>query len=105
MSRLAAPLFAAPTGLRGYALGLLLGFLPCGLLYGALAAAAASRDPLVGAAAMGAFAAGTAPALIAVAWLGAVAATRWRGTIARAAPAVMAVNAAVLVVLAWRGVG
>jgi sulfite exporter TauE/SafE len=64
------PLLAAPTGLRGLALGVLLSALPCGLLYGALAGAAATGSALGGTLAMVSFVAGTIPALIGVAWLG-----------------------------------
>jgi sulfite exporter TauE/SafE len=64
------PLLAAPTGLRGVALGVLLSALPCGLLYGALAGAAATGSALGGALAMVSFVAGTVPALIGVALLG-----------------------------------
>jgi len=64
------PLLAAPTGLRGVALGLLLSALPCGLLYGALAGAAATGSALGGALAMVSFVVGTIPALIGVALLG-----------------------------------
>jgi hypothetical protein len=53
-----------------YALGVLLGFLPCGLLYAALAAASATASGVQGAAAMAAFAAGTAPALMVVGFAG-----------------------------------
>ena len=63
-------LLAAPTGLRGVALGLMLSALPCGLLYGALAGAAATGSALGGALAMMAFVAGTVPALVGVALLG-----------------------------------
>jgi sulfite exporter TauE/SafE len=65
-----AGLLAAPTGWRGVRLGLLLSALPCGLLYAALAAAAASGSALAGGLAMLAFVLGTAPALAAVALLG-----------------------------------
>jgi len=64
------PLLAAPTGLRGVALGVLLSALPCGLLYGALAGAAAAGSALGGALAMVSFLAGTIPALVGVALLG-----------------------------------
>lgn len=43
--------------------GLFTGFLPCGLLYGMLALAASTHDPLAGGAVMGVFALGGAPAL------------------------------------------
>ncbi len=95
-------LFANPRGWRGYALGLALGFLPCGLLYAAIAAAAATADAFAGGLAMVAFAAGTVPALLAVGLAGHVAARRWQAAAARALPILMLVNAAVLGVLAFR---
>jgi sulfite exporter TauE/SafE len=87
----------------GYPLGVALGFLPCGFLYAAVASAAASGNPLLGAAAMLAFGLGTAPALIAVGIAGQAAGRRWRRGIAVAAPAVMLLNAALLLALATRG--
>lgn len=98
----ARPLFASPSGIRGYALGVLLGFIPCGLLYGALTVAAASGDPLAGVFAMAAFAAGTAPALVGVGALGSLAAWRWRGAAGRLGPSLMIANSVFLTVLAWR---
>ncbi|MBK8173753.1 MAG: sulfite exporter TauE/SafE family protein [Rhodospirillales bacterium] len=102
ISRVTAPLFARPTGWRGYGLGVALGFLPCGLLYGALAAAAASGRPLAGALAMLAFTLGTIPALLAVGLAGHVSGNRFRATALRLAPALMLINAAALSYLAWR---
>lgn len=96
------PLFDRPTGLRGYALGIALGFLPCGLLYGALAAAAASGGALAGALAMAAFATGTVPALVAVGFAGHAVGQRWRGAITRLTPALMILNALILSFMAWR---
>jgi sulfite exporter TauE/SafE len=87
----------------GYPLGIALGFLPCGFLYAALASAAASGSPLLGATAMVAFGLGTAPALIAVGIAGRAAGRRWQRGITMAAPAVMLLNAALLVALALRG--
>ena len=49
-----------------FATGLFLGFLPCGLLYSALIAAAARGGALEGAAALALFGIGTAPALLGV---------------------------------------
>jgi sulfite exporter TauE/SafE len=94
-------LLGAPTGLRGYALGVALGFLPCGQLYGALAAAAAGGEPATGALGMLAFALGTAPGLVAIGWAGHLAGRVAEGPVRRAAPLLMAVNAAVLGFMAW----
>lgn len=102
VGRVARPLFDRPTGWRGYLLGVALGFLPCGLLYGALAAAAASGDPLAGGFSMLAFALGTVPALLAVGLAGHIAGARFRSVALRLAPALMLVNAAALSYLAWR---
>lgn len=99
---LVRPLFARPLGWRGYVLGLALGFIPCGLLYGAIAGAAASSDALAGAFAMLAFTAGTVPALLVVGLAGHVAGARWRGLALRFAPALMLLNAAALSYLAWQ---
>lgn len=99
---LVRPLFSRPTGWRGYLLGVLLGFIPCGLLYGAIAAAAASGDAIAGAFAMLAFTAGTVPALVAVGLAGHLAGSRWRGIAVRLAPVLMLLNAAALSYLAWQ---
>jgi hypothetical protein len=99
---LARPLLDRPVGWRGYLLGIVLGFLPCGLLYGALAAAASSGDALAGGLAMLAFAIGTVPALLAVGLAGHVAGSRWRRLATRLAPALLVVKAAALSYLAWR---
>lgn len=106
VSALARPLFGNPTGWRGYALGLALGFIPCGLLYGAVAVAAASGSALSGALGMAAFAVGTVPSLLAVGLAGHLAGRlggrSWRTAVARVAPAIMLVNAGVLGWMAWR---
>ncbi|MFO1146356.1 MAG: sulfite exporter TauE/SafE family protein [Rhodospirillales bacterium] len=104
IGRLTRPLFARPVGWRGYVLGIALGFLPCGLLYGALAAAAATGQPLAAAFAMLAFAAGTVPMLLAVATVGHVVGQHFRAAALQLAPALMLVNAAALSYLAWRTV-
>ena len=102
VSRLARPLFGNPTGWRGYGLGLALGFIPCGLLYGAIAVAAASGSALSGALGMAAFALGTVPSLLAVGLAGHLAGRTWHAAVARAAPVIMVVNAGVLGWMAWR---
>lgn len=102
IGRLVRPLFATPTGWGGYALGLALGFIPCGLLYAALAAAAATADPLAGAFAMAAFAAGTVPALVTVGTVGHFAVSHWRAPMLRWSPLLLVVNAGVLGFMAWQ---
>jgi hypothetical protein len=104
LAALTGPLFGRPTGWRGYLLGLLLGFIPCGLLYGALAAATASGTALGGMAAMLVFTAGTVPGLLAVGVAGHLAGRQWRGPILRYAPLLLLINAGVLTWLAWRHV-
>lgn len=95
------PLFKHPTGLRGYVLGLALGFLPCGLLYGALAAAAAGGEWLTAVFAMAAFWLGTAPALLGLGFAGGAILGRWPDLARQAAPVLLLVNGAFLFYLAW----
>lgn len=64
--RLLRLIYRIPPVKRTLAMGLLTPLLPCGLLYGALAAATAAPTPLSAAAWMAAFAMGTMPLL----WLG-----------------------------------
>ncbi|MBY0427700.1 MAG: sulfite exporter TauE/SafE family protein [Alphaproteobacteria bacterium] len=58
-----------PTGLRGYAMGLILGFLPCGLLLSAVLIAAAAPNWWSAGAGMALFGVSTIPALNAVAFI------------------------------------
>jgi uncharacterized protein len=103
--RHAGGLFAKPLGWRGYALGIVLGFLPCGLLYAALGAAAATADPVAAAAGMFGFVLGTMPMLVAIGLLGHGAAAHWRDLARKAMPVIAAVNAVVLLAMAWRVAG
>jgi sulfite exporter TauE/SafE len=100
VARLARPLFRNPVGLRGWALGVALGFIPCGLLYAALTTAAATGDPLAGALGMLAFVAGTIPALIVVGVIGHAAMGWWRAALLRWAPLLLVANAGILGLLA-----
>jgi len=95
-------LLAAPTGLRGVALGLMLSALPCGLLYGALAGAAATGSALGGALAMMAFAGGTVPALVGVALLGRFFGRRAGPGMRAAGAALFALNGVMLAAMALR---
>ena len=85
-----------------YLLGMALGFLPCGFLYAAIAAAAGSAQPGLGAMAMLAFGLGTAPALMVVGIAGQAAGRRWNRGAMAATPVVMAANALLLLALAWQ---
>lgn len=100
-----APLLGNPSGARGYALGVALGFLPCGFLYGALAAAAGTGSAAGGAVAMAGFVAGTAVPLVGVAWLGAFFGRRWSGPFRRIGPLLLVANAVFLAWMAWRQLG
>jgi sulfite exporter TauE/SafE len=51
---------------KAFALGALWGWLPCGMVYGALVVALASGDPVSGALTMAAFGLGTLPNLLAL---------------------------------------
>jgi len=84
-----------------YGFGLIMGLLPCGLIYTALLAACATASAWQGAAFMACFGAATVPALVAVTSAGRIGAvSTWLG---RAGPAILALNAAVLVLAAgWR---
>ena len=56
-------LFKNPQGYRGYILGLILGFIPCGLLYGAFLLSASITNPFLAAIGMILFGLATFPAL------------------------------------------
>jgi sulfite exporter TauE/SafE len=74
---------------RVYPLGLLLGFLPCGLSYSAFMASAATGDPLAGLAIALAFGLGTAPALLLAGTLAGAIGPRLRGALYRAGGALV----------------
>jgi uncharacterized protein len=60
----------SPPALRALGVGLIWGWLPCGLVYSVLLAAAVSGGALSGAATMVAFGLGTVPAMAGFGWLG-----------------------------------
>ena len=101
LGRLVKPLFAHPTGLRGYALGLVLGFIPCGLVYGALAATGAAGAWLTGVFAMLAFWLGTIPALFGLGLTGGAILGRWPDIAKQGAPVLLTINGFFLLYLAW----
>jgi len=103
LAALAEPLVARGDrpGAR-YLLGVVLGFLPCGLLYGALAAAATAGSALAGGLAMASFTLGTVPALLAVGLAGGFLLKRAAAATRAVAAFLMLVNAATLAYLALR---
>jgi uncharacterized protein len=100
LTRLAGPLASSPSPIARYGLGVVLGFLPCGLLYGALAAAAGTASMGDGALAMAAFALGTVPALVAVGWGGLILRRRLQDVARWIAPPLLLANAMLMLALA-----
>jgi hypothetical protein len=78
---LARRLMPARTAPSAFAVGMLWGWLPCGLVYSLLAVAAATGDPVRGAAVMASFGLGTTASMLGVAWL--AAGTSWTAHRAR----------------------
>ncbi len=71
VDRFTAPIARAVTAVRGpgaFAAGMVWGFLPCGMVYGALFYAGLSGGPLAGAAVMAGFGLGTLPSVTAIAF-------------------------------------
>ena len=93
---------SASPGWQSYRLGVALGFIPCGLLYGALAAAAATGNPLAGGLGMAAFGIGTVPGLVMVGLVGHLAGQTRTALLKKATPVLLVVNALGLMWLAWR---
>ena len=94
------PLFASPRGWRGYFLGLILGLLPCGLVYAALLSAASRGDPLTAIEGMLLFAIGTTPALVIVGIGGHLAFLKFRSALRYVFPLLMFVNSLTLFAMA-----
>lgn len=92
VARTAGALARAPGPLGDLGLGLALGFLPCGMVYAALAAAAGAGGAVEGALTMASFAAGTWPGLFVVGALGAASGRHWRDAIRRLALPIAVLN-------------
>jgi hypothetical protein len=91
LSRLMGPLLSARPRGAGLVVGLLMGFLPCPLVYAGLAAAAASGSAARGALILGGVALGTIPALGTLAVFGGLLGDGARRGLARAAGALLLV--------------
>ncbi len=72
ISKFSGRLMGSKNAFGRYGLGVLLGFMPCGLVVSALLASATAPSALGAGAAMAAFAAGTVPALVVVAFGGGI---------------------------------
>lgn len=97
---LAGRVLGLPGALRFAVLGMLWGFLPCGLVYSALALAAVAGSGSAGAAAMLAFGVGTLPSMLAVTLAGTAVTRRFAGTRTR-----MAAGALMIAFAAWTALG
>ncbi len=100
LSRLAAGFLRTPAPGAKLVMGLLLGFMPCGLLYAALLKAVETGSALEGAAAMGAFGLGTAGALVLAGLFSGTVAV-WLGKWVARLPAAAVILTGVF--LLWRG--
>lgn len=100
LGRLAKPLFSSPTGIQGYGLGLLLGLLPCGLVFAALMVVSATANPYTAAVAMALFTLGTFPSLFLVGLGSQFACRRWPVSMQWLTRGVMVLNGFSLFILA-----
>lgn len=100
VGRLAGRSLSLPAPARFATLGLLWGFLPCGLVYSALSLAAASGSTAEGALTMLAFGLGTLPSMLAMTLSGSAVTRRFAGLRTRRAAGVLMVVFAV-----WTAIG
>lgn len=99
---IARPFFGQPTGWNGYVLGTLLGFMPCGMVFAALMAVAATGDPVGAALGMIAFSIGTIPALFLIGVGARYLFRRNLGMLRPVARGIMAANSIVLLIMAGK---
>lgn len=102
LSGMAKPLLVSPSKANGYMLGVLLGFLPCGLVFAALMVVSVSASPITAAAAMVLFTIGTFPALFAVGFSSQFAYKRWPEMARKLARFVMVFNGLSLFAIATK---
>jgi sulfite exporter TauE/SafE len=104
IGKICAKLSNSPSGIKGYFLGVLLGFLPCGLIYAAVAAVS-GLNPLISAVAMMFFAIGTIPALFIVGCTSNILINKYREKLSIFARFVMVFNATLLVYMSIKLLG
>lgn len=90
-------LFARESFSALFLIGVLNGFLPCGLVYIGVAGAIATGDAIKGSLFMMAFGAGTIPALLAVSMAGNLITVQWRAKMRKAVPVFIGIMAVVLI--------
>lgn len=100
IARIARPLMINPAGWRGYGLGLLLGFMPCGLVIAALMATATADNLLMAGFAMALFGLGTMPVLMSIGHGGSWIKRNWPVQTQAISSIIMAVNGLLLFWLA-----
>lgn len=94
--------FHEPKHFERYGLGVMLGLLPCGLVFAALMVVATMGNPAYAALGMALFAVGTMPSLVLVGLIGKVACNLWPRTMGYVARGAMLFNGFSLFVLAGR---
>ena len=88
--------------LNGYLLGIILGFLPCGLVYAAIIAVAATSDILLAFLGMAAFALGTMPVLMIISASGKMLLNKKYSWLKPASAILMAFNGVMLFIMAGK---
>lgn len=94
-------LFAKPYNFRGYLLGILLGFIPCGLLYAAVIAAASIDNIFIAALAMFCFGVATIPGLFVTSTGGYLFFQRYKKNLKFLTKIILVINSATLLIIAF----
>ena len=102
---LAQPLLSSPSPWKQYLLGIILGFLPCGMVFAAWLAATATAQPDAAALSMAAFWLGTTPSLMALGLGWHQLRKRWPEHMAAMTQGAMVCSALVLFILAGKWIG
>lgn len=100
--RMARPFVTSRVAWKRYVLGLLLGFMPCGLVMAAFMTAITMEDPAKAALAMGIFSLGTIPALVVAAAGGQIAYARFPSAVPAFRILALIISASFLVITAGK---
>ncbi len=101
-TKLSKPLFGKSDFLSTYTMGILLGFIPCGLVYGALMVAASTANPMFAALSVAAFGFGTIIPLFATTYGAGFFIRRFRNHFRKIAPAMMCVNSVLIFIMIFK---